>query len=213
METKELFYNKYLKVFKLLGLGKIEYLVASRREQDNLVAGKSEEEYKAMLPDAVTVCLVVNTKGKSPRLYLTNEMRYPAAHYLLSPPAGLIDKEDYEKIREQAIIDTAKREIFEETGVQILDTDEFKIVSPLLFSTPGMTDESNAIVLCVLNREEDPTFTGDNAVGAESFGEHFLLSKEEAEELLRKGTDKNGMFFSVFTWVVLSVFLSEYEWL
>ncbi|MBO7336840.1 MAG: NUDIX domain-containing protein, partial [Lachnospiraceae bacterium] len=136
------------------------------------------------------------------------EFRYAANHYLLSPPAGLIDKEDRALPREEAVIVTAKREAFEETGVEITDKDTVRTVSPLLFSSPGIMDESNAIALVVLNRDEEVRFTHDEAVGLESFGDILLVDRKEAKELLLKGTDGNGGFYSVYTWIALSVFVS-----
>ena len=59
---------------------------------------------------------------------------------------------------------TAKRELREETGIEVLDTDELEVINPCLFSTPGMTDESNALVKIVLNRD---TLTGMSQDGAE----------------------------------------------
>ena len=206
--AEKVYDNKFLKVYKLdIGEGR-GYMDASRRDSDELVATMDEEAYRKMLPDAVSMCMIVNVKGKEPKLYLTKEFRYAANHYLLSPPAGLIDKEDRCLPREEAIIVTAKREAFEETGVEITDKDEVRLVSPLLFSSPGIMDESNAIALVVLNRDEDVDFTHDEAVGLESFGEFSLVTKEEAKKLLVNGTDGEGGFFSVFTWIALSVFVS-----
>ena len=45
-----------------------------------------------------------------------------------------------------------------------MDTDELEVINPCLFSTPGMTDESNALVKIVLNRD---TLTGMSQDGAE----------------------------------------------
>ncbi len=206
--AEKVYDNKFLKVYKLdIGEGR-GYMDASRRDSDELVATMDEEAYRKMLPDAVSMCMIVNVKGKEPKLYLTKEFRYAANHYLLSPPAGLIDKEDRCLPREEAVIVTAKREAFEETGVEITDKDEVRLVSPLLFSSPGIMDESNAIALVVLNRDEDVDFTHDEAVGLESFGDFSLVTREEAKRLLVSGTDGEGGFFSVFTWIALSVFVS-----
>ncbi len=47
-----------------------------------------------MLPDAVTIGVVVRIKGGEPKLFLNYEYRYPVGQYLLSPIAGLIDPKD-----------------------------------------------------------------------------------------------------------------------
>lgn len=81
---------------------------------------------------------------------------------MLSVPAGLIDPAD--KVEDEPLLVTAKRELKEETGIEVLDTDELEVINPCLFSTPGMTDESNALVKIVLNRD---TLTGMSQDGAE----------------------------------------------
>ena len=67
---------------------------------------------------------------------LSYEFRYPAGQYLLSVPAGLIDEEDREK--PDVLVSTAIREIREETGLEVRDTDTVRVVNPLVFSTPGL---------------------------------------------------------------------------
>ena len=71
---------------------------------------------------------------------------------MLSVPAGLIDPE--EKKTENPIFCAAKRELQEETGIRLEKGDRMTLVNPLLFSTPGMTDESNALVQIVLERDK-----------------------------------------------------------
>ena len=74
-----------------------------------------DEEFKKMLPDAVSCVVVLKQKGKEDRLLLNYEYRYPAGRFLLSVPAGLLDPED--KDCEDPLITAAKREIKEETGL------------------------------------------------------------------------------------------------
>ncbi len=210
MKVKTVFDNKYIKVHDLEWQEGKHYLDASRRDIDKIMATMTDEEVKRALPDAVTICLVVKTRGKEPRLYLTYEYRYPAGRYLLSPPAGLIDKEDQKANLDEAIISTAKRELLEETGTECRETDEIKILAPMLFSTPGMTDESNALALVVLNREEEPLFTQDGAEGSEDFSDIYLLTREEARRLLESGRDAKGIPYSVYTYACLSYFVANF---
>ena len=44
------------------------------------------------------------------------------------------------------------------------------------------------------------------AVGQECFDGFVLLNREKAEEILRKGVDDNGRFYSVYTWIALMCF-------
>ncbi len=201
-----LFETKFIKVYDLKPNGK-HYFNATRREKDDLVAIKSDEEFKTMLPDAVSLVVVVNTKDDEPRLLLSKEFRYPAGQFLLSVPAGLIDPEDKEM--EDALFVTAKRELLEETGIEFSDNDEIGIINPFLFSTPGMTDESNALINIVLNRDTMPKISQDGAVGTECFDGVCILTKDEAKKYLKDGVDDKGLFYSVYTWAALMYFVTD----
>ena len=50
-----------------------------------------------------------------------------------------------------------------------------------------MTDESNALVQIILNREEMPKVSQEGAVGTECFDGFLLLTKEEAQKILKDG--------------------------
>ena len=176
---KPLFESKFIRVFDLQYAEGKHYYDATRRTADDLVAAKTTEEFKKMRADAVTCIVVLNIKDSEPKLLLSHEFRYPTGQFLLSPPAGLIDKEDTD------LITTATRELKEETGIVFGDSDTAKVISPLLFSTPGMTDESNALVLLSINRDALPELNTDGAVGSECFNGFSLLTKEEALQLGR----------------------------
>ena len=171
---------------------------------DDLVAAKTTEEFKKMRADAVTCIVVLNIKDSEPKLLLSHEFRYPTGQFLLSPPAGLIDKEDAD------LITTATRELKEETGIVLGDSDTARVISPLLFSTPGMTDESNALVLLSINRDTLPELITDGAVGSECFNGFSLLTKEEARQILNRGTDSDGIYYSVYTWAALMYFVTSF---
>ena len=175
---------------------------------DNIVATKTEEEFKTMLPDAVSCIVIVELPGKEPQLLLSYEYRYPTGRFLLSVPAGLMDPED--KDEENPIATTAIREIHEETGI-VVDTkrDSVSVINPLLFSTPGMTDESNALALVILHLDNLDEMNQKGGVGSECFDGFSLIDKEKAKELLKKGVDDKGHFYSVYTWSALMYFVSD----
>lgn len=206
MNITTAFESKYIKVYDMETEPGRHYLNASRRQLDNLVVTKSKEDFKKMLPDAVSLVVILNIKDQEPKLLLDSEFRYPAGQFLLSVPAGLIDSEDAND--SNPLFATAKREIFEETGITLEARDTLKIVNPLLFSTPGMTDESNGIILVVLNRDEMPTMNQDGAVGGEVFDGFSLLNENEAKRILLQGRDDEGIFYSVYTWIGLMTFIS-----
>lgn len=205
--AEALFETKFIRVFDLQLEGDRHYYSATRREKQEIVAVKSREEFKRMLPDAVSMVVIIKNENSEPRLLLSKEFRYPAGQFLLSVPAGLIDKEDRKK--DNPVLETARRELKEETGIELKETDEIKVINPFLFSTPGMTDESNALVKVVVNNIDLEEISSKGAVGSECFDGFLLLTKKAAEEILAAGVDDKGLFYSVYTWAALMYFISD----
>ena len=190
----------FLRVFDLQYAPGRHYYDATRRPAEQLVAPKSEEDFQTMTPDAVTCVVVLQTPGQEPRLLLSYEYRYPAGRFLLSPPAGLIDPKDAEEA--QPLLTAALREIREETGITAAPS-RLEVLNPLMFSSPGMTDESNALVLAVFDLPNLSSLTQNGAESTECFDGFLLLTPEEAMTLLRRGRDAQGRFYSVYTWMAL----------
>ena len=205
-QIETLFDEKFLRVYDLKYAPTGHYYSASRRAKEDLAAIKEGAEFKNMLPDAVSCVVILKGKDGEAKLLLTKEYRYPVGQYLLSVPAGLLDPEDADE--EQPLFATAKRELWEETGMVLTEKDRMSIVNPLLFSSPGMTDESNAIVCVVVEREDLSGLTQDNAVGQEKFDGFVLTDPETAKKYLKEGRDGDGIFYSVFTWIALMWFVS-----
>lgn len=204
-EIKKIFDTKYMKLYDMNGKGDHSYYVASRRDFDRLPARMNREQYQTLLPDAVSLIVVLKIKGQEPKLLLSKEYRYPAGEYLLSVPAGLIDPEDWDK--PDAIEITAIRELEEETGIKVQDTDKVSVVNPYLFSTPGMTDEGNALVYVEINRDSMPVMSQDGAVGMEKFDGFDILTKEKAQQYLSTGRDDQGIYYPVWAWCAMIFFM------
>ena len=205
--VRPLFESKFIKVFDLQYGENKHYFDATRRDLGRLAATKSDTEFRAMLPDAVTCVVILKVADQEPRLLLSREYRYPAGQFLLSPPAGLLDPED--ESTENPVLTAARREIREETGILLNDKDTLSVINPLLFSSPGMTDESNALVCAVVNLPDLSALTQKGAVGSECFDGFELLSREDARKLLSAGKDRDGIFYSVYTWAALMYFISD----
>ncbi len=207
-KVQEILDKKFIRVFDLQYAEGAHYFDATRRAKEDIVAIKSEEEFKTMLPDAVSCVVIVLLPGKEPQLLLSYEYRYPTGRFLLSVPAGLLDPED--KDEAEPIVTTAIREIHEETGI-VVDTrrDTVEAINPFLFSTPGMTDESNALVKVVLHLDNLDQLDQTGAVGQEFFDGFCFVNKEKALELLKNGVDDKGHFYSVYTWAALMYFVSD----
>ena len=204
---KSVFESKFIRIFDLQYAEGKHYYDATRRSAGRLMAAMTQEEFRSALPDAVTCAVILKIKEEEPRLLLTREYRYPAGQFLLSPPAGLLDPED--EAKEDPIISAAKREIQEETGIRAGERDIFSVVNPLLFSSPGMTDESNALVCAVMHPEDLSCLSQEGATGSECFDGFRLLTRREAAEILKAGRDQEGIFYSVYTWACLMYFLSD----
>lgn len=206
---KTLYDAKFLRLYDLQYREGAHYFDVSRRASKDLVARKSDKEFKEMLPDAVTIAVVVEVAGEEPRLLLNYEYRYPVGQYLLSPVAGLIDPKDAEK--PDPLIAAAKREIFEESGLKVKDSDLIEVVNPCAFSSPGMTDESNALLYAHIKTDSISDLSQDGAEGSELFGGFELVDKAEARKLLTSGRDRYGNCFSISTLIVLTYFVMREE--
>ena len=191
MET--IYESEYMNLYDLQYREGGHYYCASRRKKDRMVALTPDEECKTMQADAVSCFVVLNIKGQPKKLLLNWEYRYPVGQYMLSVPAGLIDEKDWDN--PNALTATAIRELKEETGIEVEESDEIKVISPCVFSTPGMTDEGNALVYISINRDEMPKMNHDGAEGSEVFEGFRLVSKEDAQDYLCKGRDEHGILF------------------
>jgi ADP-ribose pyrophosphatase len=201
--------TKFLKLYDYRYLEGKHYYCSSRRNTEDLVAIKSDETFKTMLPDAVTIAVVLHLTNEKPKLLLSYEYRYPVGRFLLSPIAGLLDPEDSEC--DDPLRSGAVREIFEETGIKVSENDKITILNPCAFSTPGMTDESNAFLSADITLPDTSMLNQTGAVGTELFNGFELVSVDEAKEIYKSGKDKYGNTFSLATWAVLGWFVMQYD--
>ncbi|HPW52757.1 MAG TPA: NUDIX hydrolase [Erysipelotrichaceae bacterium] len=191
-----LYQTKFLSLYDIGQTEDRHYYQASRRKKEDLVVLKNNEQIKKMNADGVGCVVIV--KGKEDRLFLNHEFRYPVGKYVLSVPAGLFGREN------EDIFEVARRELKEETGLEVK---EIRLISPLLFSSPGMTDESNAMVCVFVDDIEN--YTSKNCEGGEQFSGYSLLTKNQAIQLLDQVCDENDNYFSVYTHFALLYFISE----
>jgi ADP-ribose pyrophosphatase len=186
----------------------IPYYDITKRPKEDLMAIQSEEAFKSMTPDAVSCVIILEISGDEPRLCAVREYHYPIGRFVLSVPSGLVDPADAKE--PDPVLAAGKREVLEETGI-VFDArqDEIQLVNPLLYCSPGLTDESTAVAKIVLHREERPAVSQKGAVGAEVFDGLTWITKEQAREYLRQGTDRRGIFYSAITWIALMTFVSD----
>ena len=205
-QIETLYESRFLRCYDLQYAEGKHYYEASRREEKDLVVKKTGEEFRRMLPDAVTIAVVLHLPGDETRLLMSYEYRYPVGQFLLSPVAGLLDPEDREQ--DNPLVNAAIREIREETGLTVKETDRITVLNSCAFSTPGMTDESNAFLRADLTLDSLEDLNQEGAVGSELFDGFELLDRERARKIFSSGRDDHGNFYSLAAWTVLGIFLS-----
>jgi len=136
-ESFELDITGHLNLFKLKYENKNgvlkDWLVASRRLQPKAMS----RDFSA---DAVVIMALHQATDS---VVLIKQYRPSIDGALIEFPAGKIDPGE-------SIKDAAKRELFEETGLTIT---EFQEMSPPIYSSSGLTDESVCIVQCYCEGE------------------------------------------------------------
>ena len=200
-QIEPLFTSRFVNIYECSYEEGQKYYVASRRKEDDLSARRDEKG----LPDAIS-CFVI-LEGKESRLLLFHEYRYLTGQYVLSIPSGLIDEKD--KMTENPILSAACRELKEETGIALTGEDEVKLINPLVFCSPGFTDESTALTAVHVRSQWNDELSQEGAEGTEIFDGFVLVTKEEAKAILKNGCDDEGNAYPLVTWAAMMYFLLE----
>ena len=199
--------TRFLSLYDLAYDDGSHYFETSRRQRDDLLAFKPDDELKSALPDAVSCCLVLEVPGEEPRMVLFHEYRYPAGQYLLSVPSGLIDTRDCGEA--DPLVVAMTREIDEECGLTLGEGDSIYVINRFLFNTPGMTDESTALLCAVARRESFDCLSHAGAEGSERFADFELLTKAQVRQVLATGRDAEGRFYPMVAWAAMTYFACD----
>ena len=156
--------------------GQKSWEIVTRSNEPKCITGKYD------MPDAVVIVPFHRPENK---LVLTREYRIPLADFEIGFPAGLIDPGE-------TVEQATRRELHEETGLQVT---RFLKISPALYSSAGMTDESIAMVYVECAGE--PSTDGNR--GAELINVQFV-SPSQASKLCDQPTLK----FDAKAWLVLA---------
>lgn len=142
--------------------------IASRKNFDTL---KSQYfEGKEELIDAVIIA-ALHKESKS--LVIIKQFRIPLNDYIYELPAGLLDKNE-------SMETAVDRELKEETGLSLIEINHKKTKNKVYVS-PGMTDESVAMVYCTCDGIISNKYLEDD----EDI-EAMLVTQEQAKTLLNK---------------------------
>lgn len=204
-KSEELAHTRFIKLYDLAYEDGAHYFVASRHDRNDLLALAEPGERARALPDAVSCCLILAPEDDEPRLVLFWEYRYPTGQYVLSIPSGLIDAGDAE--RDDPLVAAMAREIGEECGITLGDGDRLWVVNPFLFNSPGLTDESTAL-LCAVVRQDAGHLSQAGAEGSERFDGFELLDEEQVRRVLAEGRDPQGQPYPLVSWAAMSYFMS-----
>lgn len=143
------------------------WIIASRKDFDTLKGQYFNGKEEKM--DAVIIAAIHKETRK---LICIRQFRIPLNDYVYELPAGLIDGNE-------AIEDSVKRELKEETGLELVEIN-YEKTRKGVYASAGMTDESAAIVFCTCKGSISKDYLEDD----EDI-ETIPLSQQEARELLK----------------------------
>ena len=184
-KTQKLTNLKWLNLFNVQYIDKNgdkkAWQLASREKIPKCQSGKFDP------PNAVVIVPFHQNRGK---IVITREYRVPLGGDEYGFPAGLVDEGE-------SVPEAARRELKEETG---LDVTRVIRISPSIYSSAGMTDESVAMVFVECDGE--PSTAG--TTNSEAI-EVMLISPSEASRLCYDPTLK----FDAKAWLVLANFAEK----
>lgn len=200
--------EKFIKLYKVTYEDDHKYIIASRRDKDDLAMSKRDYEFSAEYPDAVSMFVIFCIDHKE-YLLLMDEYRHPLGRYILGVPAGIID--DSDKAMMYPVQAAAMRELYEEIGIDISKQEHYNafLISKEAFSSPGFTDESNALFGIVSTLNSADELNHNNAESTELLGNFKLLNKSDAKKLIMRGVDDRGFALPLITFAALNYFISD----
>lgn len=160
------------------------WMIASRKSEECLV-----NQYFHQGEEKTDAVVIIAIHEKTKKLALIKQFRIPLNDFIYELPAGLIDAGESVEI-------TIGRELKEETGLTLC---EVKDIQDKLYLSAGMTDESVALVRCTCTGEVCTDY-----LEADETIEPFMVSKEEAKALL-----KRGVKLDIKTYLVLQRFIED----
>jgi ADP-ribose pyrophosphatase len=184
---------KIIKVEKLTNEKWLNLFAATYRHNDHqgrwVFASRNEKpDPQKRHCDAVLMVAILRDPGQPPRLVLIKEFRVPVGDYVYGLPAGLLEKDE-------EIEATVRREMREETGFEVTAV---KRITPPLYSSSGMTDETAAMAFIDVRSTPE---SNQALEGSEDI-EVLLLDFDQVSALCDDQTKR----FDAKAWTVLYVY-------
>ena len=181
-DSRKLTAEKWLNLFEVRYIARTgdekSWQIASRQNEPKCLTGRYQR------PDAV---VIVPFHAARDKMVIIREFRVPLDDYEYGFPAGLIDNGE-------SVEQAARRELMEETGLIV---SRFIKISPPIYSSAGMTDESVAMVYAECEGEPSNSAHTDSELI-----EILFISPDEALDLLNDTTLK----FDAKAWLAISQF-------
>ncbi|OON91443.1 MAG: DNA mismatch repair protein MutT [Epulopiscium sp. Nele67-Bin001] len=186
-EIKSLAETRFVSMYELFYDNKLgqrkSWILSSRKPKSVL-----EKQFFEKQDDKADAVVIVAFHKLTKSIVCLKQFRVPINSYIYELPAGLIDAgED--------INSTVERELKEETGLALVDMLDGH---DKLYLSPGMTDESVALMYCTCEGELSTKY-----LEADEDITPYLLTKEEAQTIL-----KSDNKIDIKLYVVLSAFVN-----
>ncbi|SHJ45072.1 NUDIX hydrolase [Tepidibacter formicigenes] len=165
VETK--FISLYDATYKNKNDEERHWMIVSRKDYKTL-----NDIYFNNEKEKIDAVVIASLHKESKKLVLIKQFRMPINDYIYELPAGLVDPNEDMKT-------TLKRELKEETGLDLLEINEVNSKNQVYLS-PGMTDESVAFVYCTCEGNVTDEYLEDD----EDI-EPVLVSQDEAKRILQ----------------------------
>lgn len=171
-KVNSLLEGKFISLYDLEYVNKLNqnkhWTVATRKNKEAV-----EDFYLNQAEDKVDAVAIVAYHVEYKKLVVIKQFRVPINDYLYELPAGLVDEDDTD------IVEAVKRELKEETGLNLVGVNA-NYSKDKTYLSPGMTDESVALVFCTCDGEISRDYLEDD----EDI-EAILISQEEAKDILK----------------------------
>jgi ADP-ribose pyrophosphatase len=181
-DSRKLTSEKWLNLFEVSYVARTgdekSWQIASRQNEPKCLTGRYQR------PDAVVIVPFHTRRNK---MVVIREYRVSLDDYEYGFPAGLVDNGE-------SVEQAARRELREETGLTV---SRFIRISPPIYSSAGMTDESVAMVYVECEGEPSNSANTDSELI-----EILFISSDEARDLLNDKTLK----FDAKSWLAISQF-------